>query len=102
MAISSRTPEGAPHRCPICGEVANLEPSYPGGDSVCPACANILRLMVEHFEFMKLFNGRGRPSSLDMLDAVFRIERELRISVPRETVLNLIEYLQRWQPRGLD
>ena len=38
MTISSRTPEGTPHRCPICNE----------------------------------------------------------------TVHNLIEYLQKWQPRGLD
>jgi acyl carrier protein len=42
MVISSRTPEGLPHRCPTCGEIVSVEPSFPGGDSTCPACGQLL------------------------------------------------------------
>jgi anti-sigma B factor antagonist len=38
MSISSRTPEGLPSRCPICGAVPNLELSEPAGDAPCPNC----------------------------------------------------------------
>jgi hypothetical protein len=41
MTISSRTPEGWPHQCSICGKVAALEPCYPGGDAVCPNCGHL-------------------------------------------------------------
>ena len=29
MTVSSRTPEGEPHICPVCGNAAAVEPSYP-------------------------------------------------------------------------
>lgn len=41
MPISSRTPEGEPLECPICGEVAALAVS-DAGDSICPACGQFL------------------------------------------------------------
>jgi acyl carrier protein len=34
MTISSRTPESLPHRCPVCGKYASVEPSLPAGDAV--------------------------------------------------------------------
>jgi acyl carrier protein len=40
--ISSRTPEGEPHQCPICDALSNLDPSYSGGDSCCPQCGHLL------------------------------------------------------------
>jgi hypothetical protein len=42
MNISSRTPEGDPHRCPICGNDLRLEPSQPSGDAPCPSCGSLL------------------------------------------------------------
>lgn len=42
MVISSRTPEGDPNRCPVCGERLRLEPSYPPGDAPCPCCGVLL------------------------------------------------------------
>jgi hypothetical protein len=48
MAISSRTPEGLPHRCPICGAVALVEPAWPRGDAVCPACGSWLLYLRDH------------------------------------------------------
>jgi hypothetical protein len=37
MVVSSRTPEGEPDKCPICGGYTNLELSLQG-DAPCPQC----------------------------------------------------------------
>jgi hypothetical protein len=42
MNISSRTPEGDPNRCPVCGNDLRLEPSQPPGDAPCPSCGSLL------------------------------------------------------------
>ena len=42
MTISSRTPEGEPNRCPVCGAVVAVEPSDPAGDAPCPRCGVLL------------------------------------------------------------
>ena len=42
MTISSRTPEGSPNHCPICGNQVCIEPSLPVGDAPCPACGSLL------------------------------------------------------------
>ncbi len=38
MNPSSRTPEGEPLRCPVCGARHRVDVAYPPGDSVCPSC----------------------------------------------------------------
>jgi acyl carrier protein len=40
--ISSRTPEGRPNHCPVCGSDVCLEPSLLTGDAPCPACGHLL------------------------------------------------------------
>ncbi len=42
MDISSRTPEGLPNRCPICGNELRIEPSEPLNDAPCPHCGQLL------------------------------------------------------------
>lgn len=42
MTISSRTPEGQPNQCPLCGASVQIEPSQPSGDAPCPACGHLL------------------------------------------------------------
>ena len=42
MSISSRTPEGQPNRCPLCGNEVCIEPSLPFGDAPCPNCGRLL------------------------------------------------------------
>lgn len=48
MVISSRTPEGQPNRCPVCGRAVCIEPSLPladgraCGDAPCPNCGSLL------------------------------------------------------------
>jgi hypothetical protein len=41
MVVSSRTPEGEPNRCPICGNKCCVEPSLTG-DAPCPSCGHLL------------------------------------------------------------
>ena len=40
--ISSRTPEGIPNRCPVCGSDVCIEPSLLCGDAPCPRCGTLL------------------------------------------------------------
>lgn len=42
MTISSRTPEGTPNRCPVCGKSIRMEPSIPPGDAPCPSCGSLM------------------------------------------------------------
>lgn len=97
MAISSRTPEGLPHRCPVCGEIAALEPSYPGGDACCPACGQLL------WEFRDQLTRRGVPSeisldadfadlgmeSLDLVELVMDLEEKYNVSITDEDAASL-------------
>jgi acyl carrier protein len=46
MTISSRTPEGSPNRCPVCGADVVLEPSQPFGDAPCPSCGHLLWFVI--------------------------------------------------------
>ena len=45
MTISSRTPEGDPNQCPICGHRVRLEPSIDTRDAPCPSCGHLLWFM---------------------------------------------------------
>jgi hypothetical protein len=42
MIPSSRTPEGEPNSCPICGHEVRVDVSYPAGDAPCPHCGHLL------------------------------------------------------------
>ena len=42
MDISSRTTEGLPSECPLCGKKVWTIPSQPPGDATCPHCGNLL------------------------------------------------------------
>jgi len=42
MEPSTRTPEGEPNRCPVCGKPLHIEPSRPPGDAPCPHCGHLL------------------------------------------------------------
>jgi len=42
MFISTRTPEGLPFRCPVCGAEGRISPSLPGLDATCPACGSLM------------------------------------------------------------
>ncbi len=42
MTISSRTPEGEPNTCPVCGHDLRLEPSIDTRDAPCLSCGYLL------------------------------------------------------------
>jgi len=89
MNISSRTPEGLPHRCPVCGEISAVEPSYPGGDACCPVCGQLLwelRDRLGQRGINDLFGLDARLSdlgveSLDLVELVMEIEETYDIDV---------------------
>jgi hypothetical protein len=61
MTISSRTPEGEPNRCPVCGKTTLIEPSEPVLDAPCPSCGTLLW-------FVKTSAGRVTWSNEQMLE----------------------------------
>ncbi len=116
MTISSRTPEGLPHQCPICGKIAALEPCYPGGDSVRPSCGHLLWRFRDRFcssladnlgvaadqiTFETLLFDDLGIDSLDRVEFVMELEEEFEFNIPDEvaenfrTVGDVIEHLQR-------
>jgi mannitol/fructose-specific phosphotransferase system IIA component (Ntr-type) len=56
MQPSSRTPEGDPNQCPVCGKDVYIEPTTPPGDAPCPHCGHLLWFTshnsLETFEFV--------------------------------------------------
>jgi hypothetical protein len=42
MDIASRTPEGEPNRCRVCGHESRVEPSTNTHDATCPECGNLM------------------------------------------------------------
>jgi len=50
VTISTRTPEGTPNRCPVCGHAFRIESSRPFGDAPCPACGTLLWFVTEAAE----------------------------------------------------
>jgi acyl carrier protein len=110
MNVSSRTPEGTPHECPLCGAVSKLEPAFPGGDAVCPACGQLvwwfrdrygerLARMLEEYWLEGSFEVAGLDS-LDIVEVVMELEEEFDLEIPREdlerikTFADLIRYLR--------
>jgi acyl carrier protein len=94
MTISSRTPEGEFHRCPLCGHETALESSYQG-DALCPSCGQLLwrfrdrlglspgitpEMMVSSPEFTKEL----ARDSLDFVEMVMWFEEEFDVNIPDE------------------
>lgn len=44
MTPSSRTPEGSPHRCNVCGKSVLLDDASPVRDATCPYCGSLIWL----------------------------------------------------------
>src|SRR5262245_30822806 len=110
MTISSRTPEGVPHRCSVCGNESAVEPSDPGGDSCCPSCGHLLwwfrdRLgrdsgtVAERIMLSSSFGEDLGLDSLDLAELIMELEDEFDIQVPDDealrikTVADAIRYL---------
>lgn len=112
MSISSRTPEGDPHRCPICGKVSWVKPSYPSGDSCCSNCGQLLwwfrdrlchdgRIAPEQVTLSSSFIDDLGADSLDTAELIIELEEEFGIVVPNDdverikTVADAIRYIEK-------
>jgi acyl carrier protein len=118
MTIASRTPEGFPSRCPVCGAETPLEFSDPAGDAPCPNCGHLLwrsTMVLEEIR-RQLADTSGlspeeinadtpitdfHSDSLDVVELVMEWEEVFDISIPDEeaeqikTVGDLIRFLER-------
>jgi len=76
MKPSSRTPEGEPNRCPVCGHEVRIEPSYPPGDAPCPCCGHLLWFsQLTAYTPDELFS-RSTPSVLERLELAEQGQQE--------------------------
>jgi acyl carrier protein len=84
MNVSSRTPEGLPHRCPVCGNYASVEPS-PAGDSICPSCGQLLWWFRDRLgagvELESLLTADLGADSLEIVELVMELEEEFGVSI---------------------
>ncbi|MBL8851039.1 MAG: hypothetical protein JNG89_15275 [Planctomycetaceae bacterium] len=91
MNISSRTPEGEPYRCTICGGLAPLETS-DAGDSLCPQCGQLLWKLRDSLEAVTLSPiaelslsdpiTEHLADSMEVVELVMQLEDKLGISIP--------------------
>ena len=117
MTISSRTPEGVPHRCPVCGQETNVQPSYPGGDSCCARCGQLLwwfrdRLSrqlgqpIEEIALHSSLAGDLPADSLDIVELMMELEEEFAVKIPDadaeqlRTVADVLRYIERHRRQG--
>lgn len=106
--VSSRTPEGNPHRCPVCSKTCAVEPSYPGGDSCCPSCGELLwwfrdrvaqYVGAEQIGLSTSFLDIG-ADSLDVVELIMELEETFDIQVPEDvaqrirTVADAIRFIE--------
>ena len=99
VTVSSRTPEGMPSECPLCGAKANIEFSDPAGDAPCSGCGHLLwasaqlvQSVTKRYEDVlgttppaidanTPFSDLG-ADSLDMVEAIMELEEEYDVSIP--------------------
>jgi acyl carrier protein len=115
MPISSRTPEGHPSRCRLCGAEARIEFSEPPGDAVCPQCGCLLWKVEDRWlslqnriseqwgvapelitPDMQVSDLLGKPGdSLDAVELVMALEEEFDLNVPdHETLGDAVRYIE--------
>lgn len=110
--MSSRTPEGEPNVCPVCGAIVTIEPSTAFGDAPCPGCGTLLWFAsTEHG--LRLFDAElveqvrqaitaafGPDSwisdvdSLDMVELVMELEEEIDPEIRRRNPAMLGEIIE--------
>ena len=71
VVISSRTPEGWPNHCPVCGSDLKIEPSDPARDAPCPRCGHLLWFAWEDLGDVQVITPTGSPLDPESLDRLF-------------------------------
>ena len=89
MVISSRTPEGQPNHCPVCGTPLRIEPSDPAGDAPCPRCGHLLWFAWEDLGDVQVISPTGSrldPVWLDRLIDSVAMRSGLRLVIDLRNV----------------
>ena len=73
MVISSRTPEGMPNHCPVCGADLKIEPSHPPGDAPCPRCGHLLWFTWDDLGDFQVIRPTDNLSHPELLDGLFEL-----------------------------
>ena len=92
MVISSRTPEGSPNQCPVCGSTIRIEPSDPAGDAPCPNCGHLLWFTWEVDGDVVVIKPTSAALGLEDLDALLN-EMSERIGIRLVLDLSQVQYL---------
>lgn len=92
--ISSRTPEGSPNHCPICGAEVVIEPSLFFGDAPCPACGTLLWFCASSSGDRLFFD---HASSLPLRERLKALVRE-HLGVVPDAIAEKID----WEKLGAD
>ena len=113
MSISSRTPEGTPGRCPLCGAELAVDYAAPVGDAVCPQCGCLvweaeqrwltLRNRISELwgvspelitPEMQVADLLGKPAgaidSLDAVELVMMLEEEFDLDIPDDAAAHVL------------
>jgi hypothetical protein len=108
--ISTRTPEGWPNHCNICGKDLSIFPSmFLTNDAPCPHCGSLLWFeppsepavpKVIQFEGSQLEAAVGEQSASELRDDLFRVIDRTKWTKPPVVVMDFagIDYLS---PRRL-
>ncbi|MGI9518833.1 MAG: phosphopantetheine-binding protein [Pirellulaceae bacterium] len=117
MTISSRTPEGLPSHCPLCGAKTNIEFSEPARDAPCPNCGCLLWASAQ---LLATLTGRLEDTltatpgsiasdtelsevfedSLDSIEMVMELQEEFDVVIPDEvagefmTIADVVRYIE--------
>jgi acyl carrier protein len=91
----------------VCGKVAALEPSYPGGDSTCPSCGHLLWWFRDRFgQDITLSSSLADDvglASLDVVEVLMEVEEEFNVTIsPHEadqvkTVADAIQLIEKYR-----
>jgi len=123
VTVSSRTPEGMPSECPLCGAQTNIEFSDPAQDAPCPSCGHLLwasnqlvQSVTQRYADVlgtapNAINANTRfadlgADSLETVEMVMELEEEYDVSIPDDvaeriqTVGDAVRYIQD-QRRGM-
>jgi len=113
MVVSSRTPEGEPHLCSICGAIVVTDPADPLGNSVCPRCGTWLASLTgslgsrlgSQIDRLDIHASLGRGlgvDSLDVVELVMELEEEFDVNIPDDeaekirTIADFIRLIRKW------
>ena len=97
---TTRTPEGFPSKCPLCGADVSIDYSDTDGDAPCPCCGVLLIQSSQRVEFLRskfaaVLGVRDETTldqmplealggSLDLVELIMELEEDFDANLPDE------------------